>query len=214
MLANVNEGETSKQTKGKNHTEMDSNGRPWSIFIECAFQISDIATIVNEQTHKYAVVIIMLFKSYACSMLDSPLFSRTIGYVDASVFGSVLVWFLSFCIVSFDLALCACVCPFSFVYYDHSMLSNACLWLESFWARRKRNESKAEALNLIQSALDFQCHAIPSASLHAATDRFNLQSDEIRYNAPAQVIGFTQTIKLFRKGNAISFEQKIIEIIC
>lgn len=51
IIGNVNEGETSKQTREKNHTEMDSNGRPWSIFIECAFLISDIATIVNERTY-------------------------------------------------------------------------------------------------------------------------------------------------------------------
>lgn len=80
--------------------------------------------------------------------------------------------------------------------------------------KKWRNESKAEALNLIRSALDFQSHAVPFAS-HMPPIDSTLQSDEMRYNAPAQVIGLPT--KLLRNGgreNKRVRSSKMIEIIC
>lgn len=181
---------------------MDSNGRPWSIFIECAFLISNIATIVNEHIH--LVAIIMLFKSYACSMLGIVLFSRTIGY-------EMLQFSVPFVVYRFGF-----VCPFSFV-YDYFPVFPCMLMIKIILSEKKekRIKSWSAKLDTISVRFSVSCCSLCVPPCHRSI-QLTKWWEAIQCAGPGHRL-HTQTIKLFRKGREKerdSFWAKIIEIIC
>lgn len=128
---------------------MDSNGRPWSIFLLNAHFWFQTSRPLWTYLSYY-----MLFKSYTRVQYAEIFFfwsrSRSIGYKNIRyIFLSVRCLYNSFRFVSFRGSVCFCVCVSLFLCI--LLLSNVSMLMIRIILWEKK-ESKAEALNLIQSA--------------------------------------------------------------